>query len=94
MTPDIGAYNSVYAAVVPVIRMERRKYGGGFMIPIGVPVTPGEGVLKWWNGGPEVTRKEDGQDASRRKTEEDHEWEERGRELWETVEGFLREKGI
>ncbi|KIK15904.1 hypothetical protein PISMIDRAFT_114291 [Pisolithus microcarpus 441] len=94
VTPDIGAYNSVYAAVVPVIRMERRKYEGGFMIPIGVPVTPGEGALKWWNGGPEVTGKEDGQDASRRKTEEDHEWEERGRELWETVEGFLREKGI
>lgn len=94
MTPDIGAYNSVYAVVVPVIRTERWRYGGGFMIPIGVSVTPGEGVLKWWNGGPEVTGKEDGQDASRRKTEEDQEWEERSRELWETVEGFLREKGI
>ncbi|KAI5981530.1 NAD(P)-binding protein [Pisolithus albus] len=94
VTPDIGAYNSVYAAVVPVVRTERWKYGGGFMVPVGVSVTPGEGVLKWWNGGPEVTRKADGQDASRRKTEEDQEWEERGRELWETVERFLREKGI
>lgn len=93
VAPDIGAYNSAHAAVVPVIRTERWMYGGGFMIPIGVSVTPGNGVLKWWNGGPEVTGKEDNQDASRRKTEEDQEWEERGRELWETVERFLREKG-
>ncbi|KAI6169777.1 hypothetical protein EDD17DRAFT_1748907 [Pisolithus thermaeus] len=89
VAPDIGAYNSVYAAAAPVIRTERWRYGGGYIIPVGLSVIPGEGVLKWWNGGPEVTGEEDGQDtSSRRKVKEgeDRAWEERGRELWETVE--------
>ncbi|KAI6121119.1 hypothetical protein F5141DRAFT_1060950 [Pisolithus sp. B1] len=67
VAPDVGAYNSVYAAVAPVIRTERWRYGGGYIVPVGLSVIPGEGVLKWGNGGPEVTGEEDGQDTSRRR---------------------------
>ncbi|KAI6169778.1 hypothetical protein EDD17DRAFT_1463378 [Pisolithus thermaeus] len=65
-TPELGAYNTIFAAAAPVVRREREKYGGGYLAPVG----------------------------KLEEIEEERELDERARELWDTVEKFLKEKEI
>lgn len=86
MVPDVGAYNSVFAAASPVVRRERERFGGGYVVPVGRVVSRGGGLwrLVFPGQGEEV-----GEDEERV-----WEWGERGKELWETVEKILEERGI
>lgn len=86
MVPDIGAYNSVFAAASPVVKREKERFGGRYMIPVGRLVSPGGGFGRLLFPG---QGKEDNEIEER-----EWEWGERGKELWGTIEKFLKEKGI
>ncbi len=43
-SPEVGAYNSLFAAASPQIREEREKYDGKFMVPVGKLKPIGENV--------------------------------------------------
>ncbi|KAG6330448.1 hypothetical protein ID866_8642 [Astraeus odoratus] len=87
VSPDIGAYNSAFAAAAPVVQKERGLYGGSYIVPVGKVVRPGGGLWRSFFGGKGV--KEGGE-----KDVEEQEWEENGKEMWETVEKLLEEKEI
>jgi len=87
VSPDIGAYNSAFAAAAPVVQKEKELYGGAYIVPVGQVVRPGGGWWRWLFGGESV---KDGKE----KDAEEQEWQERGKELWETVEKILEEWGI
>ncbi|KAG8879218.1 hypothetical protein FRB98_005786 [Tulasnella sp. 332] len=36
LTPQEGAYNSLFAATAPIVRKEKTRYAGAFLIPFGV----------------------------------------------------------
>ena len=86
VVPDIGAYNSVFAAASPVVKRERERFGGGYVVPVGRLVSPGGGLWRtlFQEQGKEETEIE----------EKEWEWGERGKELWVTIEKFLEERGI
>lgn len=86
VVPDIGAYNSVFAAASPVVKREKERFGGRYMIPVGRLVSPGGGFGRLLFPG---QGKEDNEIEER-----EWEWGERGKELWGTIEKFLKEKGI
>ncbi|KAI6157118.1 NAD(P)-binding protein [Pisolithus tinctorius] len=87
-TPEHGAYNTVFAATAPVVRNEQEKYGGGYLAPVGRLVRPDGSSWSW------LWEKEVTDSKGKEEIEEDRELDERGRELWDTVEKFLKEKGI
>lgn len=86
VVPDVGAYNSVFAAASPVVKRERERFGGGYVVPVGRLVSPGGGLWRtlFQGQGKEETEIE----------EKEWEWGERGKELWVTIEKFLEERGI
>ncbi|KAI6004396.1 NAD(P)-binding protein [Pisolithus orientalis] len=86
--PEHGAYNTVFAATAPVVRKEQEKYGGGYLAPVGRLVRPDGSSWSW------LWEKEVTDSKGKEEIEEDRELDERGRELWDTVEKFLKEKGI
>ncbi|KAL4063801.1 hypothetical protein J3A83DRAFT_4192406 [Scleroderma citrinum] len=84
VVPDVGAYTSVFAAAAPVVKKEREKYAGAYLVPVGRAVKPSVGMWKRViEGQREVTVRE-----------VDEEWAESGEELWEVIERFLEERGI
>ncbi|KAL4079945.1 hypothetical protein V8B97DRAFT_1864678 [Scleroderma yunnanense] len=82
VVPDIGAYNSVFAAASPIVKREKERFGGGYLVPVGRLISPGGGLWQLLFPGQE------------KEEEKQWEWGERGKELWETIERFLEERGI
>ena len=86
VVPDVGAYNSVFAAASPAVKRERERFGGGYVVPVGRLVSPGGSL---WRLLFPKQRKEQNENE-----ECECEWGTRGKELWETIERFLEERGI
>ena len=86
VVPDVGAYNSVFAAASPVVKRERERFGGGYIVSVGRLVSRGGGLwrLLFPGQGEEENESE----------EKEWKWEERGKELWETIEKFLEKRGV
>ncbi|KIM51165.1 hypothetical protein SCLCIDRAFT_143847 [Scleroderma citrinum Foug A] len=51
--PEIGAYTNVFAAAAPVVKRERKKYGGGYVMPVGKVVKP-TWEKEWVEAGKEL----------------------------------------
>ena len=76
---------NMFAAAAPVVKREREKHGGAYVLPIGRVVKLTVGV---WKGVMEGRREVMVRD------EWEKEWVEGGKELWEVIEQFLEERGI
>lgn len=46
ITPEVGAYNSCFAAASPLVRQHPEKYKGAYLFPVGVFTEPGENAKR------------------------------------------------